>query len=186
MSDKREAILSAALNLIAEQGFHGTPMSQIAKRAGVSAGIIYHYFENKDDLITALYVDMKRQFGEMLVREYDPSLPLREQFHRILAKSLRFYLAEPHMVVFTEQFTHSPYFSDEIEQTVFEYYAPVFQFVEQAKREQIIKDLPMMVLYTLTIGVAASLAQKQAAGLIELDDVLIEQVIDACWDSVRR
>ncbi len=40
MSDKRDAILKATLNLVSENGFHGTPMSKIAKEAGVSAGII--------------------------------------------------------------------------------------------------------------------------------------------------
>jgi len=54
-SDKRGAILDAALHLIAERGFHNTPVSKIAEVSGVSAGIIYHYFDSKDELIQELY-----------------------------------------------------------------------------------------------------------------------------------
>ena len=50
--DKRTAILQATLRLISENGFHGTAMSKVAKEAGVSAGIIYHYFDSKDDRFT--------------------------------------------------------------------------------------------------------------------------------------
>jgi len=46
--DKRDDIVQAALELIAENGFHGAPMAMIADRAGVGAGTIYRYFENKD------------------------------------------------------------------------------------------------------------------------------------------
>ena len=57
--DKRTAILQATFDLVAERGFHQTPMSLVAKRSGVSAGIIYHYFDNKEDLIRQLYWHIK-------------------------------------------------------------------------------------------------------------------------------
>jgi len=49
--DKRDDIVRAALELIAENGFHGAPMAMIADKAGVGAGTIYRYFENKEVLI---------------------------------------------------------------------------------------------------------------------------------------
>ena len=57
VSDKRAAILQTTLDLISDRGFHNTPMSLIAKEAGVSAGTIYHYFAGKDELIFELYRD---------------------------------------------------------------------------------------------------------------------------------
>jgi AcrR family transcriptional regulator len=63
VSNKQEAILAATLRLVSERGFHDAPMSLIAKEAGVSAGIIYHYFDNKEDLIHALFTQAKRDFG---------------------------------------------------------------------------------------------------------------------------
>ena len=50
----------------------------------------------------------------------------------------------------------------------------------------IIKDFPEAVITTLTVDVASSLAQKQAAGLIDLTDELVEQIIDALWEAIRQ
>ena len=51
LEDKRTKILEATLRLISEKGFHGTPISKVAKEAGVSTGIIYHYFKDKHELL---------------------------------------------------------------------------------------------------------------------------------------
>jgi AcrR family transcriptional regulator len=58
-SDKRAEIIRAALELIAEHGFHGAPMAMIAEKAGVAAGTIYRYFESKDILITELHRELE-------------------------------------------------------------------------------------------------------------------------------
>ena len=60
VTDKKQAIFDATLRLISENGFHGTAMSKVAKEANVSTGIIYHYFESKDDLIAELYRHAKK------------------------------------------------------------------------------------------------------------------------------
>ena len=56
--DKREAILGAALRLIARSGLHDTPMSAVAREAGVAAGTLYLYFSSKDAMINALYLEV--------------------------------------------------------------------------------------------------------------------------------
>src|SRR5690606_31556619 len=55
VTDKKKAIFESTLELIKENGFHGTPMSLVAKNACVAAGTIYHYFKSKDELICELY-----------------------------------------------------------------------------------------------------------------------------------
>ena len=57
-ADKREAILAAALRLIARLGLHATPMSAVAKAAGVAAGTLYLYFPSKEAMINALYLEV--------------------------------------------------------------------------------------------------------------------------------
>ncbi|HEX9157545.1 MAG TPA: helix-turn-helix domain-containing protein, partial [Syntrophales bacterium] len=69
-ADKREEIMRAALELIAEHGFHGAPMAMIADRAGVGAGTIYRYFEGKDALITELYRELEGKLLAYLQEGY--------------------------------------------------------------------------------------------------------------------
>lgn len=53
--EKYEMILDAALKVIAENGFHGSQVSRIAKEAGVADGTIYLYFKNKEDILISLF-----------------------------------------------------------------------------------------------------------------------------------
>ena len=50
----KEKILSAALELFAERGFHNTTIQQIAKKAEVAKGLIYRYFDSKEDLLEGI------------------------------------------------------------------------------------------------------------------------------------
>ena len=186
VEDKRTAILQATLKLISKNGFHGTAMSKVAQEAGVSAGIIYHYFDSKDDLMDELYRDIKRKFGQMINDSFDQSQPLRIQIRQILGLMMQYYIHRPLESAFLEQYTRSPYFSPEIEEEVGQYYLPLLDCFQRGQQEMIIKDLPAPVMHTLTIDVATSLAQKHAAGFLTLTDELIEEIIDACWEAIRQ
>ena len=62
-------IMETALELFAIQGFHSTSMNKIAKKAGVSKGLIYNYFESKDDLLFAI-VNHAVEVGEQIFDAY--------------------------------------------------------------------------------------------------------------------
>jgi AcrR family transcriptional regulator len=54
MTEKQEKILSTALKLFAEEGFAATSTNKVAKMAGVSEGLIFRHFKNKDGLLQAI------------------------------------------------------------------------------------------------------------------------------------
>lgn len=186
VDDKRSAILNATLQLISEHGFHGTAMSKIAKEAGVSAGIIYHYFESKDALIDALYINIKQEFGRVLMAQFDTCQPTNMQVRQIVGLMMRYYIQHPKKSAFLEQYVRSPYYSVEMEAQVMQYYKPLYECFERANMEMLVKDFPPAVMAAFTLDVATSLAQKQAMGFIELTDALIERIIDASWEALRR
>ncbi len=55
--DKRRQILDAAVRVFARQGFHSTRVSDIADEAGVAYGLVYHYFNSKDEVLNELFVE---------------------------------------------------------------------------------------------------------------------------------
>ena len=69
--NKRELLLEAATKLFVERGLHATPTSAITKEAGVSAGILFHYFNTKDDLIDELYVSLKKEYTGYILYDID-------------------------------------------------------------------------------------------------------------------
>ena len=55
--DKRRLILDAAVRVFARQGFHSTRVSDIADEAGVAYGLVYHYFNSKDEVRNELFTE---------------------------------------------------------------------------------------------------------------------------------
>lgn len=60
MTEKQEKILLASLKLFAQNGYHGTSTSRVAREAGVSEGLIFRHFTNKEGLLKAI-MDMARK-----------------------------------------------------------------------------------------------------------------------------
>ena len=54
MTEKQERILETALSLFAKDGFSATSTSKVAREAGVSEGLIFRHFENKEGLLNAI------------------------------------------------------------------------------------------------------------------------------------
>ncbi len=59
---KRNQIMDSALALFAEFGFTSTSINMIAKKTGISKGLIYNYFESKEDLINTILTDGFNEF----------------------------------------------------------------------------------------------------------------------------
>jgi TetR/AcrR family transcriptional repressor of uid operon len=66
--DRREQILEAAMSCFAKRGFHQTSMHDISAEAGISVGLIYRYFKNKEEVIAAIAAEHKKHIAELLER----------------------------------------------------------------------------------------------------------------------
>jgi TetR/AcrR family transcriptional repressor of uid operon len=66
--DRRSQILDAALICFGKRGFHQASMHDISAEAGISVGLIYRYFENKEAVISAMADRHKKEIGEVLDR----------------------------------------------------------------------------------------------------------------------
>src|SRR5205085_9682219 len=66
--DRRTQILDAAMVCFAKRGFHQATMHDISDEAGISVGLIYRYFQNKEAVITAMADDHRRDLRELMVR----------------------------------------------------------------------------------------------------------------------
>lgn len=67
-ADRREQILCAAMHCFAKRGFHQTSMHDVSAEAGISVGLIYRYFENKEAVISAMADRHKREIQDVLER----------------------------------------------------------------------------------------------------------------------
>ena len=182
--DKQSAIFNTALVLLVENGFHNTPMSLIAKQAGVSAGIIYHYFESKEDLIHQLYKMIELKFSKALHNDQSNRLEGMALLRQVWLDSYAFYVAHPNETLFMEQYKNSPFHRNDKEEVEGEW-APLLQKLNKAISEGEIVAFPFDILFDLTIGLAMTLAKRQIAKQIEIDEATLQKVADAVCRSVQ-
>jgi TetR/AcrR family transcriptional regulator, repressor of fatR-cypB operon len=184
LKDKREAILQAMLELVAERGFHDAPMSLVARRAGTSAGIIYHYFPSKDELIRALYLHVKAKMGRFLIEGQVVDMPAEQAFKRVWMNAYRFYRTHQQEVKFLDQYENSPYCggSPEMEALVQQdqNIALLMNLFRPRSAGGPLKDLPREAVAELTLGVAARLAKRAKP----LKTKALEEIAAACWKAV--
>ena len=186
--DKKAAVFAAALELIAEQGFIGAPMSQIAEKADVGVGTIYRYFAGKEDLVNALYLDIKARLAAHALRGYSDSMPIREAIRLLLGNTVRYLSNHPAEVSFTEQYENSPIITDATRQDFSRMIGPIRELFERAKEQSLLKELPFEVLLAIVQGAVLSLVKLHlsGAGATRVDDATVGTALDAIWDMVAR
>ncbi len=148
--DKRKEIISVAMELLAENGFHGVPMSMIADRANVAVGTIYRYFAGKDELINALFQELEARITAAIRGSFPTTGSFRERFLYLNGIILRYLIDNPLHFRYLEQFMNSPYGvsmrrdrllekegRDDIFMTLF----------EEAIAARIVKDIPINALF---------------------------------------
>jgi AcrR family transcriptional regulator len=94
-TERRGQILNAAWRCFQREGLHVTTMNDIIRASGLSAGAVYSYFENKEDLILAALTtslsELRERLGSVLQGDTarPPELLLGEMLARIVSFSAR-------------------------------------------------------------------------------------------------
>jgi AcrR family transcriptional regulator len=92
--DRRDAILAAAIRVIAAQGL-SAPTAVIAREAGVSNGSLFTYFETKADLFNQLYVELKAETGAAALDGLPTESDIRKQVFHMWSHWLRWAASSP-------------------------------------------------------------------------------------------
>ena len=184
VKDKRKAILEASLSLITCNGFHGTSMKMIAESAQIAAGTIYVYFANKEEMIKALYQEIGLEINQIIDSCNKPELPFAVNFISIWTAILDFYKKDPRKPEFITQFTYSPYIIDEDNRDSNLLLDPVKTIFEEAKKQELVKNLPIASLIALSHSPITALVRMAKYQHIDLMNIEIKEYAQACWDAI--
>jgi AcrR family transcriptional regulator len=191
---KKIAIFDAAIKLIAKNGFK-SPTAEIAEEAGIGTGTLYRYFKSKDQLIDELAEYVEEGINAAITKDYNPESPLKDQFIQLCKNIIDFSFKDPRAFNFFNQYIDSPY------GTVMRKYKrsrdtgnippktllyPFYILFNKARQQNIIKDIPNAILFTLIYGSLSHFIRDVRIGLIDYSEELEEKVVEACWDTIKR
>src|SRR5688572_2492236 len=111
MSEKRDRIIAAALKLFCENGFQNTSTANISKEAGVATGTLFVHFKSKDELINALYREIKQALAHYFQEDLDKEAPIGEQLFHFWQKAIDWAIDNPYQFRFFNMYSNSPFIS---------------------------------------------------------------------------
>lgn len=88
--EKREAIITSAIEEFYKKGYEGSSMDSISQSASVSKATVYNHFKNKEDLFFALGDILKARFNEAFKYEFNEDLSIETQLTQIAKKEMDF------------------------------------------------------------------------------------------------
>jgi AcrR family transcriptional regulator len=87
--DKRQAILTAARELFASQGYEETTIAEISRAAGVAVGTVYLYFQNKHDILVDVCLALKAEVAQVIQSPEILALPLQQVPRAVIEATFR-------------------------------------------------------------------------------------------------
>ncbi|MCU6603709.1 TetR family transcriptional regulator [Peribacillus frigoritolerans] len=184
-ANKRDSIVKSALVLFAERGFDATTIPMIAASAGVGAGTIYRYFENKEVLGNKIFQEYLDIFTETVKNGFPHDDSIRTQFHHIF-KTMVHFTTEQDQALYFIKIHSGAHFLNEDSHASFQGLLNIFKnFFDSGKEKKEIKELPSSALIAIIYGAFLELERLVRIGELEPDPKLLADVEESFWDAVR-
>ena len=191
--NKRLNILCAAESLIYEFGFYGLSMKNLAEKSGVSAGTLYRYFENKDDIINALYRHIQEDAASIILKDLSEARSLQERFDLIWMNTFRSVLYSPKRLTVMDMINFLPVKTTSldaayVQKALFEnkLFQPILNLYQEGIDNKVFVDWEIPALITLSFETSVNLAKKINLKRLKYDDEMINNVRNASWMVIQR
>ena len=151
--DRRSAIMSAAIRVIASQGL-GAPTATIAKEAGVSNGSLFTYFETKADLLNQLYVELKTEMAAAAVDGLPTERDIRQQVLHMWSHWMRWATSYPEKRRTLAHLGVSDDITSESHQTGHQTMTGIAKLLERSRENGPMSDAPLTFIVALMSALA--------------------------------
>lgn len=184
--DKKELIIEAALKLFVENGFHGTATGKIALEAGVATGTLFNYFKTKDELVIAIYKQLKEELVDYITKNTENQTDTKGKIKIQISATLFWGLENPFKFRFIQQFHSSPYLSKVEVEVINNQVLPHLQLIQIGIDEGLIKSMPVDLIYSIissqTFGLYHYLTSKELSKVEEYDT--IQKTFEMLWEMI--
>jgi AcrR family transcriptional regulator len=143
--DKRNAILSAATQIFAERGL-GAPTAAISSVAGIAEGTLFTYFKTKEDLVNALYQEIKLELADTMMSGFPRKRSVRERLRHVWDQYIHWGVTNPLQHKVLNQIKFSSSLSEEAKAAGNEPFAEIQKMAEDAVAQRLVQDLPQQFI----------------------------------------
>lgn len=183
--EKKAALFEATVKTVNAVGFVAASVSKIAKVAGVSPATLYVYHKNKEELLVSTYLKTERDFGRVLLKNFDASLPIRDILKNLWVTVSDYITKNQAYFRFADQFANSPYRTLVSKEMVMQYYAPIIEVLQRGIEQKIIKNVELDVLLAFIFYPLLVLTNPGLCTQFEQTTENIEKTFTLAWDAIK-
>ncbi|HZE28869.1 MAG TPA: TetR/AcrR family transcriptional regulator [Gaiellaceae bacterium] len=133
--EKRRLLLDAAVRVFARKGYHASRVGDIAEEAGVAYGLLYHYFQSKEDVLLTVFRETWRALIATIQSVEEAGDPPPEQLRKVAEILLRSWRRDPDLVrVLVLEVTRSPHLPGEMDEIVASF-AAIQEIIERGQAD---------------------------------------------------
>ncbi|GAB6933430.1 TetR/AcrR family transcriptional regulator [Calditerricola satsumensis] len=192
--DKYQAIIDAAVRVIAKHGYHNAQVAKIAREANVADGTIYLYFRNKDDVLISVFREKMGEFIHATRARLDQVPTAEEKLRELIRMHLSQLAQNWDMAVVTqiELRQSNPVVRTEIRETLRQYYRLIEDVVRQGMAEGVfrrdvdVRTIRMMIFGTLDETATSWVMKKGKFDLLAQVDPIHRLLLSALRKSEQR
>ncbi len=140
--DKRNAILLAAVKVFAERGLSAAT-SAISVTAGVAEGTLFIYFKTKDDLLNALYREIKLELADAMMSSFPRKKSAHSKLQHIWNSYTRWGVSNPEQCKVLAQLQISDRLTSESREAGLAPFAEIETMAQDAIDQHLIRDIPL-------------------------------------------
>ena len=136
-ADKRRMILDAAITVFANRGFHHCRVSDVADEAGVAYGLVYHYFDSKEEILNQVFSERWQLMLDAIAEIDSQAIPARDKLYLVASFIIDSYHHEPDLmkVIIVEVTRAANTFGREHLEKIREAYGMIATIVESARAD---------------------------------------------------
>ena len=140
--EKRNAILSAATEVFAERGL-GAPTSAISSAAGVAEGTLFTYFKTKDEMVNALYREIKVELADAMMSGFPRRASIRNRLQHVWNSYTDWGIANPMQQKVLQQMAVWSGLTEESKRAGTAPFLEIEKTAEAAVAQHAFQDLPL-------------------------------------------
>ena len=183
--EKKQRIILTMLELVVEQGVHATPMSQVAKEAGVAVGTIYHYFKNKEQIIEEIYSMICKDFGVVLMANF-PENDVKKQFEAIWLNLYNYFVGNPLAFKFMEFIGVPPIITEDIRSKNIVHFTNIRDFFLAGILSKDLKDVNLRLMVQMSFGNVISATRLKFKNELEMTNDQINDALEMSWNCIKN
>jgi AcrR family transcriptional regulator len=188
---KETSIKRQAIEMVVKEGLDGFSMQKLARAAGVSPATLYIYYEDRDDLILQISLEISSHLMETSLKDFHPKMSFADGLAMQWKNRLAFFLKYPMEMEFIEQIRYTPIYEKVHKYLVSNFSEVMGKFVHGAINNGELAPLPFEVYWSVAFAPLYQLIKFHSQGRsyksehFAITDGIMEQTLQLVLKALR-